>query len=170
MIAPRLRRIFASLLLCVLLLVTACASPPPSRFEQAQQESTQQKSGQAVAKEATQGSEFNQFFPAPSEGYERVYTQEKRGFAQAKLKKGGEVVAMLSIADTKSLPNAAAKYQQATKQIGGYPAVEQGSTATGVLVGDRYQVKIQSRAPSFTVSDRETWLQKFDLEGLARLQ
>jgi hypothetical protein len=170
MIAPRLRRIFASLLLCVLLLVTACASPPPSRFEQAQQESTQQKSGQAVAKEATQGSEFNQFFPAPSEGYERVYTQEKRGFAQAKLKRGGEVVAMLSIADTKSLPNAAAKYQQATKQIGGYPAVEQGSTATGVLVADRYQVKIQSRDASFSASDREAWLQRFDLNGLAQLQ
>jgi hypothetical protein len=171
MIAPRLRRIFVSLLLCVLLLVTACApQQQPSRFDRAQQESTQQKSGQAVAKEATQGSEFNQFFPAPSEGYERVYTQEKRGFAQAKLKKGGEVVAMLSIADTKSLPNAAAKYQQATKQIGGYPAVEQGNTATGVLVADRYQVKIQSRDPSFTASDREAWLQRFDLEGLARLQ
>lgn len=170
MIAPRLRRNFVSLLLCVLLLVTACAPQSSSRFEQAQQESTQQKSGQAVAKEATQGSAFNQFFPAPSQGYERVYTQEKKGFAQAKLKKGGEEMAVLSIADTRSLPNAAAKYQQATKQIGGYPAVEQGNTATGVLVSDRYQVKVQSRNPSFTASDREAWLQRFDLEGLAQLQ
>ena len=42
--------------------------------------------------------------------------------------------------------------------------------ATAVLVGDRFQVKVLSRSPEFTVSDRETWLAKFDLKGLSKLK
>ncbi|NEP10530.1 MAG: hypothetical protein F6K14_09990 [Symploca sp. SIO2C1] len=165
----RLRKILAPLLISVLLLTTACAQEAPSRFEQAQQESTQQKSGQAVSKDATQGAEFNKFFPAAGAGYERVYTQEKKGFASAKLKKDGTEVAVLSINDTSSTPNVAAKYQGSSKQIAGYPAKETGKS-TAILVGDRYQVKVQSRDASFTASDREAWLQKFNLQGLARLK
>jgi 3D (Asp-Asp-Asp) domain-containing protein len=166
----RLRKILAPLLLSVLLLITSCAKEPPSRFEQAQQQSSQQKSGQAVVKDATQGANFNKFFPSAGSGYERVYTQEKKGFAEAKLKKDGKDVAMLSISDTKSTPSAATKYQQSTKKIGGYPALEIGTTQTGVLVNNRYQVKVLSRDPSLTPRDREAWLQKFDLNGLSRLQ
>lgn len=170
MIMPRLRKLLAPLLLCLLLLVTSCAAEPPSRFEQAQQESSQQRSGQAVVKDATQGSEFNKFFPKDGNGYQRVFSQEKKGFAEAKLKKDGKDIAMLAISDTKSLPSAAAKFQQSTRTVAGYPAVDQGTTATAVLVNNRYQVKVLSRDPSFTASDREAWLQKFDLNGLARLQ
>ncbi|MEW6493962.1 MAG: hypothetical protein AB1589_15835 [Cyanobacteriota bacterium] len=167
---PRLRKILAPLLLSLLLLVTSCAQQPPSRFEQAQQESSQQRSGQAVAKNATQGAEFNKFFPKAGNGYERVFTQEKKGFSEAKLKQGGKDVAMLAISDTTSTPTAAAKFQQSTKKIAGYPAVEIGNTQTAVLVDNRYQVKVLSRDPSFTQIDREAWLQKFDLNGLARLR
>ncbi|HEY9806699.1 MAG TPA: hypothetical protein V6D04_09025, partial [Candidatus Obscuribacterales bacterium] len=74
-----------------------------------------------------------------------------------------------AISDTASNPSAAAKYQQSTRTIAGYPAVETGTTATSVLVGDRYQVKVLSRDPGFTKSDREAWLQKFDLDGLKDL-
>jgi hypothetical protein len=154
----------------MLLLVSACAKEAPSRFDQAQQESSQQRSGQAVAKEATQGSNFNKFFPSAGNGFERVYTQEKKGFAEAKLKKGGKDVALLSISDTLSTPSAAAKYQQSTKKIAGYPALEIGNTQTGVLVGGRYQVKAISRDPSFTQSDRAAWLERFNFNGLARLK
>lgn len=164
-----LRKILAPLLLSLLLLVTSCASKPPSRFEQAQQASSQQKSGQAVVKESTQGAEFNKFFPKGEGGYERVYTQEKKGFSEAKLKKDGKDVAMLAISDIKNTPSAAEKYQQSTKTIAGYPAATLGTTQTSVLVNNRYQVKVLSRDPSFTASDREAWLQKFDLDGLARL-
>ncbi len=167
---PRLRKILAPLLLSLLLLITSCAQQPPSRFEQAQQESSQQRSGQAVDKNATQGSEFNKFFPRGGNGYERVFTQEKKGFAEAKLKQGGKDVAMLAISDTTSTPTAAAKFQQSTKKIAGHPAVEIGNTQTAVLVNNRYQVKVLSRDPSFTQSDRADWLQKFDLNGLARLR
>lgn len=170
MVLRNARRVLAALLVSMLLLVTACATQAPSRFDQAQQESSQQRSGQAVAKDATQGSQFNRYFPQASSGFDRVYTQEKKGFAEAKLKKDGQDVAMLSISDTINLPSAAAKYQNSTKKIAGYPAVEIGNTQTAVLVGDRYQVKVLSRDPSFTASDREAWLQRFNLDSLAKLQ
>lgn len=167
----RISRILTPLLLSISLLVASCASQqPPSRFDQAQQQSSQTKSGQAVTKDATQGAKLNRFFPAPSDGYERVFTQEKKGFAQAKLKKGGKELAVLSINDISSIPATADKYKQSSKRIGGYPSVEQGTKATGILVSDRYQVKAQSRDPSFTASDREAWLQKFDLAGISRLK
>ncbi|HEY9834657.1 MAG TPA: hypothetical protein V6D26_29165 [Stenomitos sp.] len=167
MILSRLHKILAPLLLSLLLLVTSCASKPPSRFDQAQQASSQQKSGQAVVKDATQGANFNKFFPKGDSGYQRVYTQEKKGFAQAKLKKGGKEIATLSISDIKSTPDTAKKYQQSTKKIAGYPAATLGNSQTSVLVNNRYQVTVRSTDPSF---NREAWLQKFDLAGLARLK
>lgn len=166
---PRVRRIFAALILSIVLLTTACAQKAPNRFDQAQQESSQQKKGQAVAKNATQGSQFNKFFPAESDGYKRVFTQEKKGFAEAKLKKDGKEVAKMAINDTTSNPTAAKKFDKSTKKISGYPAVEVGKTQTAVLVDNRYQVKVLSRDASFTASDREAWLKKFDLSGLDKL-
>ena len=72
------RRAIAPLILSVLLLVTGCTAKEPSQFAQAQQESTQKGAQPAVAKDATQGSSFNRFFPKPGDGYERVfYTREK---------------------------------------------------------------------------------------------
>ncbi|MBI1240571.1 hypothetical protein [Umezakia ovalisporum] len=166
----RVSKILASLLLSVLLLTTACTPQAPGRFDEVQKESTQQKSGQAVVKTATQGSEFNQFFPNGENGYERVFTQEKKGFAEAKLKKDGKDLAMLAVSDTSSTPATAASYSNSTKTIAGYPAREIGNTQTAVLVNNRYQVKVLSRDPSFTASDRADWIEKFNLNGLAALK
>ncbi len=165
------KRVFASLLLSLLLLTTACggAKKPPSQFDKVQQDSSRQSKGLSVAKNATQGSEFNKFFPAGGDGYDRVYTQEKKGFAAANLKKGGKVLAELTISDTTSTPDAAAKFSKSTKKIGGYPSVEVGKTQTSVLVG-KYQVKVLSKAPTFTASDRASWIQKFNLDGLSKLK
>lgn len=115
------------------------------------------------------GGEFNKFFPVVNDGYTRVASQEKEGFAEYKLKKDGKDVAMLAVSDTVTNPEAAAKFQQSTRQINGYPAIDQGSTATAVLVDNRFQVKVLSRSPSFTREDREAWLQKFDFAGIAGL-
>jgi hypothetical protein len=167
MIMPRLRKVFAPLLLSLLLLVTSCASQPTSRFDQAQQESSQKKSGQAVVKDATQGASFNKYFPKGGNGYERVFAQEKKGTSQAKLKQNGKEVATLTIFDTKSNPAAAAKFQQATKKVAGYPAATVGTMQTSVLVNNRYQVTVRSTAPGF---DREAWIQKFDLNGLSKVK
>jgi hypothetical protein len=166
---PRLRKILVPLFVCLLLLVTSCAQKAPSRFDQAQQQSSQKKSGQAVVKDSTQGGEFNKFFPQGANGYDRVFTQEKKGFAQAKLKKDGKDVAMLSVSDVKNSPQALSKYQQSTKKIAGYPVATVGTSQTSLLVNNRYQVTAASRDASFTASDREAWLQKFNLNGLARL-
>lgn len=66
------RRVVAALLLSVVLLRTACSEKAPGRFDQAQKESTQQKSGQAVTKTATQGSKFNKLFPNAGDGYQQT--------------------------------------------------------------------------------------------------
>lgn len=163
------RQFLLSLVLCLVLLVTGCQNKEPSPYADIQAETSQRNAPSAVAKDATQGGSFNQFFPAASDGFDRVYTQEKKGFAEAKLKKDGKDMAMLSISDTSSLPNAAAKYQQATEEINGFPAVEVGSTQTAILVADRYQVKVLSRDDSFDQALRQTWIKKFKLSELADL-
>ncbi|BAY51895.1 hypothetical protein NIES2134_105090 [Thermostichus vulcanus NIES-2134] len=162
-------RWLSALVLALILLITGCASPPPSPYEQVQQESTQRNAPAAVSRQATQGSELNRFFPPEGNGFERIFVQEKKGFAEAKLKKDGKELAMLAISDTISTPEAAAKFQNTTMQIAGYPAVEVGTTQTAILVANRYQVKVLSRDPSFTASDRKEWIEKFDLAGLAQL-
>ncbi|MEO6860460.1 MAG: hypothetical protein ABI180_02755 [Microcoleus sp.] len=181
---PRARRILAPFLISVLLLVTACGqTQAPSRWDKAQQESTQKpaKAKQATAdklsaqnqnlpSKAVDGSKLNKYFPSSSGGFDRVFAQEKSGFAEAKLNKGGKNVAMLSINDIAGNPTAGAKFKQSTNQISGYPSVTQGANITAVLVANRYQVKVQTRDPSFTASDREAWLSKFNLAGLASVK
>jgi hypothetical protein len=164
----RRRNQILACILCLLLLLPACTSAPPSRFEQTQIETTQRGAAPAVAKDAESGASFNRFFPAPTDGFAVVPAQEKKGFAEYKLKQGGEDVAMLSINDTLGTP-AAEKFKQSSFTVAGYPAVDQGATTTALLVGDRYQVKVLSRADSFSRDARLAWLEKFDLQGLANL-
>lgn len=175
MVFSRWQRIITPLLISVLLLVSACGSPTPKNlgYEQAQKESTSpegQRETKQQNKQQVSGGEFNKFFPQSGGGFDRVFAQEKLGFAEAKLKKDGQNVAVLSINDIAGNPSAADKFQNSTQKIGGYPAVQQGKKSTVVLVDNRFQVKVQSRADSFSQSDREAWLQKFDLNGLAKLK
>ncbi len=163
------RRVLVTLLLAALLLLSACNNEPPSRFDQAQQESTQ-RGADAVSKEAVAGGSFNKFFPRSSDGYQLVFAQEKKGSSLAKLKQDGREVAMLSITDTVSNPSAAQKYQQSSEKLNGYPLIEQGSKTTALLVDNRFQIKVTSRSDSFSPSDRRQWLQKFDLNGVAQLK
>ena len=164
-----LRKFLAAVLLSGCLLLTSCATQAPSRFDNAQQESTS-KGASAVVKDSQSGGSFNRYFPDSGSGYERVYSQEKQGFAQAKLKQDGQEIAILSISDTLNNSSATNKYQDSSKSIQGFPAIEQGKSGTAILVGDRYQVKIRSKDASFSASDREQWLGKFDLRGLSKLK
>jgi len=166
----KLQRILAPFLLVVLLLFSSCAAQPPSPYTQAQKDSTGRTAVPAVVKESTTGGEFNKYFPKSGGGYQVVPAQEKKGFAEYKLKKDGKDVAVLSVSDTINNPSARDKFQTSGKTIAGYPAADQGSNATAVLVGNRYQVKVQSRDPSFIQSDREAWIQKFNLGGIASLK
>ena len=163
-----LRRL-APLMVCLVLLVTACSSAP-SKYDQVQKDTTGFGSPAAVNKKAEKGGTFNAFFPCDQGDYTVIPYQEKKGFAEYKLQQGDKTLAMFTISDTTSVPSAAEKYAAATESISGFPSVDQGATATGVLVNDRYQVKVLSRDPSFTKADRVAWLQKFDLKGLAELK
>lgn len=169
MIFARWLRGLVPVFLSLLLFVTAC-SKAPSRYADVQKETSGRNAPAAVAKAAEQGAKFNRFFPDPTGSYEVVPTQEKKGFAEYKLNQDGKTVAMLSISDTSSVPTAAAKYQDSTEKLAGYPLVDQGMNGTGILVNDRYQVKVLSRDPEFTKDDRLVWIQKFDLRGLAKLE
>lgn len=155
--------------LSLILFLNACGAQT-SRYEQVQKETTGRNATPAVTTGSEQGSTFNKFFPKSSDGYKVIPAQEKKGFAEYKLDKDGKNVAMLAISDTINNPSAADKFKSSTEKIGSYPAVEQGSSATAILVNGRYQVKVLSRDPSFTREDRVKWLEKFDLRGLARLE
>jgi hypothetical protein len=157
-----MRRILLILLLLVTL-ITACvvpANPPPGGSQPAEVPSLLTP---------VPGSAFNKLFPKAEGGFDLVYTQEKEGFAQAKLEKDGQEVATLSISDTATNPDAVSKYQQSREKIAGYPAVEVGNLGTGILVADRFQVQVRSKDDTFTQSDRAAWIARFDLDGLARL-
>ncbi|MGD1907355.1 MAG: hypothetical protein ACFB0C_15405 [Leptolyngbyaceae cyanobacterium] len=172
--AKRTLRFTLALGLACLMLISACRASAPSRWDTAQEappavEAPASDTATATDTEVLPGSSFNTFFPAEGDGYERIYTQEKSGFAEAKLKQDGAELAMLSVSDTASNPAATTKYQSSDRTIAGYPAKDIGSTATGILVGDRLQVKVLSRSDDFDVSDREAWLEKFDLAGLEAL-
>lgn len=149
------------------------SQPDSSQWEQVEQQVEATPAADIQTQEQTQeilpGSAFNAYFPAASDEYERVYTQEKKGFAEAKLKRDGRDVAMLSVSDTAANPAAVGKYQDSGVLLQGYPTATIGSTTTGLLVADRIQVKVLSRDEAFTADDREAWLQKFDLTGLAGL-
>jgi hypothetical protein len=171
MIVSNWRKALMPIALSVILFVSGCSSKEPSRFAQTQKETSGRNAPAAVAKQAEAGGEFNKFFPNGGSGYDRVFSQEKKGFAEAKLNKGGKNVAVMSISDTISLPAAAKKYEKSTSNLNGYPLLEETPLkSTGVLVNNRYQVKVAARDASFTAADRKAWLSKFNLDGLSKLK
>jgi hypothetical protein len=145
MIVSNWRKALVPIVLSVALLFSACSSKEPSKYAATQKETAGRN--------------------AP------VFSQEKGGISLAKLNKGGKNVAMLAISDTISLPAAAKKYEKSTSKIGNYPLLDEAQLkSTGVLVNNRYQVKVTSKDPSFTAADRKAWLEKFNLNGLSKLK
>ncbi len=164
----KIRRILGVLVLTIALLVTSCrGTTSVANPSDGVARSTPQS---AVSAQSIPAGQFNRFFPQSANGFERIYTQEKTGTAEAKLQRDGKDVALLSIFDTISNPDATTKFKGSPKTIAGYPAQQTGNTQTALLVADRFQVKAISRDPSFTATDREVWLQKFNLTGLAQLK
>lgn len=135
-----------------------------SRWEAAQEETA--GSDTATSEAALAGEVFNKYFPAEEDGVDLTFQQEKEGFVQASLRRNGELLGTLSISDTRNNPTARDKYQDSADSVAGFPASVQGN-ATSILVGDRFQVRLQSEGEALTASDRAAWLQKFDLPGLS---
>lgn len=158
---------FGAVLLISTLLLAGCEKAP-SRWDTAQ-EQTQGKQT-SVDKEAIDGGVFNQFFPKQGDGFDIVFKQEKPGFAQASLQEGGKELAMFSIFDTESNPDARTKYGQASEKIAGYPVVTDEAKSLSALVGERFQVQVRSVDAGFGESDRKAWFEKFDLTGIAEIE
>jgi len=116
------------------------------------------------------GTDFNRLFPSPQLGESLVFTQEKRGFSEARLKQGDQTVALLAISDTTTAPEARDKFSEASERLQGWPLVEQGAQASALLVVDRFQVKVIGQGPGLAVDQRHDLLAGFDLKGLAALQ
>ncbi|MEO7097069.1 MAG: hypothetical protein ABI175_27665, partial [Polyangiales bacterium] len=93
-----MRRLFTSLVLALALgTATAFGCRRETRWDEAAK--TAEKKADEKKPEGIQpGSAFNKFFPADdTDGMKRVYTQEKEGFAEAKLQKDGKDVGILSV-------------------------------------------------------------------------
>lgn len=146
-----------------LLLATAGCKKEPSRWDQA---ATATVSAAAAPK--VEGGKLNAFFPADgTDGYGRVFTQEKDGFVEAKLKKDGQDAATLSISDASSDEAVKAKFASAPDKVGDHPLVTVGKNQSAALVNGKFQIKVSS--PSLDADARKALLAKFDLAGLARM-
>jgi hypothetical protein len=154
------------LLVFLLAALAAGCTPRDTRWDAAQAQK-----GPAVAKEALDGSVFNKFFPKADGDYDLTYTQEKTGYAEARLRKNGNAVATLSVFDTVSSPEAAEKFKDSIDQLEGYPFFAIGKQGSAVLVADRFQVQVRSTPDSgMGEDDRKEWLQKFDLKSISNLR
>lgn len=115
------------------------------------------------------GSNFNRLFPPSDPDFRITMSQEKRGFSEARLKQGDQVIALLAISDTITAPEARAKFEQAKQELEGWPLVEQGPHASALLVADRFQVKVIEQGNALDADHRHSLLEDFDLQGLASL-
>lgn len=125
--------------------------------------------GGLAKREVVNGTQFNKLFPTPQAGEQLVFTQEKRGFSQARLKQGEEVRALLSISDVITSPASLSKFEHSNEQIQSWPLVDQGSQASALLVADRFQVKVIGQGNGLDTVQRHELLGAFDLPALAAL-
>ena len=154
LMSTRLVRLHALVAAACLLPLAGCRQEAPTRFDEVQKET--RRGAPAVSKQALAGSLFNRYFPKAEGDYDVIFSQEKAGFAQAKLVKKGEDVATLSVFDTVSNPEAADKYKASQDRFGEYPMAEVGSGGSAILVADRFQVQIRFRTPTSPDSTART--------------
>lgn len=159
-------RLATSSLLLSLALVGCNKAPETSRWDKKTEE-VKQAGKPAEASKATAGGALNRYFPGDGPDGKRVFTQERDGYAEAKLQRDGKDLATLSIADLSSNPDAKKKYDGATDKVAGFPLTTLGSTMSSVLVKERYQVRVSS--PALDAAARKDLLGKFDLAGLSKL-
>src|SRR4051812_7993582 len=157
------------------LLVTAAAfsllfvgcKKEPTRWDNAAEAPLPPKPSEPAQAEKP-GSAFNKAFPADGvDGYKRVFTQEKEGFAEAKLQKDGKDVATLAVADVANDAEAKGKFAKSTESVEGNPLVTVGKNQSALLIKGRYQVKVSSM--TLDADARKQLLSKFDIKTLAAL-
>jgi hypothetical protein len=157
-------RLLTLLGICLVAL-TGCRKEP-SRWDKAAEAPAPAKVEPAAPEQ--EGSAFNRVFPADGvEGYKRIFTQEKTGFAEAKLQKDGKDLATLAISDVMGDAAAAAKFGKSTEALAGSPLVTVGKNQSALLVKGRYQVKVSSQ--TLGPDARKQLLGKFNLAALSAL-
>lgn len=111
---------------------------------------------------------FDRFFPADAgEGTKRVVTSDREGYAEARVTKDGEDLALLAITDLRGKEGDLKKYEEPKERLGDHPVATFGKNKTMILVHGRYQVSASSSALDHEA--RKNLLSKFDLSGLAAL-
>jgi hypothetical protein len=93
-----------------------------------------------------------------------VCTQEKVGFAEARLSKDGKDIATLSVSDAANDDAVKAKFTGVTDMLKGHPIVTVGKNQSALLVKGKYQVKVTSQ--TLDPEARKALLEKFDLGGI----
>ncbi len=126
--------------------------------------------GDVPLSQVVNGTAFNRLFPKPDDGDQLVFTQEKRGFSEARLKHGGQVKALLAISDVTTAPEARRKFETSQSRLQGWPLVEQGPQATALLVADRFQIKVIGQGDGLEAEQRQDLIGRFNLRGLAALK
>jgi hypothetical protein len=119
--------------------------------------------------EVINGTAFNRLFPEAGPGEQLIFTQEKRGFSEAKLKQGDQTKALLAISDTITAPEARDKFASTRERLQGWPLAEQGGQASALLVADRFQVKVIGQGVGLDGQQRHDLLGAFRLQELAAL-
>jgi len=157
----------ATALVAVALALAACKKEP-TRWDQAAASAKSAAASDQPAPEKVTGGSLNKFFPPDGEsGAKRVFTQEKDGFVEAKLEKEGATLATLAISDAQGDDAAKKKFESASENVASFPLVTVGKNQSAALVKGRYQVKVSST--TLDAPARKTLLEKFDLQGLAKL-
>lgn len=167
---------FVSLaLVCGISLSLLHCKKEPDRWEQAAQKAEtklEQKKEAAKLDDAPKpeikaGGVLNDFVPKEGiEGTKRIAVAEKEGFTHWKYQKDGKDLLMVYIVDTNNIPDSKAKYATAKEKYETYPMTTLGKKQTTILVGDRYQVKLESEALDHEA--RKAWFKQCDLAGLAK--
>jgi hypothetical protein len=158
----KFRKLFGLLAVTLGLSAAACGKEP-SRWDSAA--SATVPTGAAPK---TEGAKLNAFFPADgTDGYSRVFSQEKDGFVEAKLKKDGQEAATLAISDASSDESVKSKFASAPDKVGDQPLVTVGKNQSAVLVNNKFQIKVSSQ--TLDADARKALLSKFDIKGLAKL-
>lgn len=162
--------LFRLSLLILLAVLPACGNKAASPEPMVAQEQPTSLMAQPVAGAASPAGTLEPFFPQSGSGFTIEPVQEQAGYAEASLKMELTEVARLSIRDAAQDPATLAAFNNSAAQIGGYPMLETGSGGTAILVANRFLVGVQAVAPDFAQTDREYWLQQFNLAGLAELK
>ena len=151
----------------LLALATSACKKESTRWDKAAEAPLAPKPAEPGATEKAGGS-FNRAFPFDGlSGYRRVFTQEKEGFAEAKLQKDGKDVAVLAISDVRNDAAARAKFAATVDRLSSYPLVTVGKNQSALLIANRFQVKVSSQV--LGPDARKEILSKFDLAALAAL-